>query len=117
MLKQGKVMKYVLGVLIVCALGACTTATKINAVSLGMTKSQVLEAVGTPTSTSASGVTEYLHYRLYESYSHAVNKRSSEFYVRLVDGVVDSFGKKGDFDSTQTPTVRIETDENITINR
>jgi hypothetical protein len=29
---------------------------------------------------------------------------------------VDSYGKVGDFDSTQTPTIRVETDENITIN-
>lgn len=108
-------MKHVFGILVICALAACATAKKINNVALGMTKSQVIEAVGKPTSTSATGSTEYLNYRLYESYNAAYNYASTEFYVRLVDGRVDSYGKKGDFDSTKTPTVRVETEENITI--
>ena len=33
------------------------------------------------------------------------------YYVKLVNGKVESFGEKGDFDSTKTPTVRIEIDE------
>ena len=115
MSKQGTVMKKVLGVLVICALGACTTAHKINNVALGMTKSEVISAIGAPSSSSAAGKTEYLKYRLYESYAHAANHVGTPFFVRLIDGKVDSYGKVGDFDSTQTPTIRVETDENITI--
>ena len=36
---------------------------------------------------------------------------TTPYYVRLVNGRVDSYGRTGDFDSTQTTTIRLETDE------
>ena len=105
-------MKIVLGLLIICAVTACTTTKKMNDVSLGMTKAQVISAMGAPKSTSASGTTEYLNYRLYEGYH---DQYGAEFYVRLVNGRVDSYGKLGDFDSTKDPTISVESNENITV--
>jgi hypothetical protein len=89
----------------------CATSGKINAVSAGMTKKQVIEAMGDPDSVSAQGEAEYLSYFLCYSNCAALiveNRGRDWYYVRLVNGVVESYGKKGDFDSTKTPTTRIE---------
>jgi hypothetical protein len=39
--------------------------------------------------------------------------RPVPYYVRLVNGKVESFGRTGDFDSTKTPTVRLESDQTV----
>ena len=91
----------------------CATATKIGGVQIGMTKQQVIEIMGKPVSVSAKDETEYLNYALYETSDDAFYGLTYPYYVRLVGGKVDSYGRSGDFDSTQTPTVRIETDQNI----
>ena len=35
------------------------------------------------------------------------------YYVRLINGKVESYGRTGDFDSTKTPTVRLESDQTV----
>lgn len=94
---------------------ACATATshKISQVRLGMTKQEVIAAMGQPVSTSAQGIAEYLNYALSETRGEAEWGRTRPYYIRLVNGRVESYGRTGDFDSTKTPTVRIETDEKI----
>ncbi len=69
--------------------------------------------MGPPASTSAKGKTEYLNYSLSETDDQAFYGITKPYYVRIINGRVDSFGRLGDFDSTQKPTVRIETKENI----
>ena len=97
---------------IVILLG-CATAHKISLVRIGMTKEEVIQVMGPPASTSAKENTEYLNYQLSETDDQAFDGITKSYYVRLINGHVDSYGKLGDFDSTQKPTVRIETDENI----
>lgn len=80
-----------------------------------MTKEKVIAAIGNPTSISAKDGTEYLNYRFSETDDHAFYGVTTPYFVRLVNGKVDSYGRTGDFDSTQKPTVRVETDENIKI--
>lgn len=94
-------------------LAGCATAHKISQVKLGMTREQVIKVMGPPASTSAKGSCEYLNYSLSETDDQAFVGITEPYYVRLVDGRVDSYGRLGDFDSTQKPTVRIETDESI----
>jgi hypothetical protein len=89
----------------------CASASKINGVQLGMTKAEVVSVMGQPVSISAQGKAEYLNYSLRESYE--VGSLKMPYYVRLVDGKVESFGRTGDFNSTQVPTVRIENDQTI----
>ena len=92
-------------------LAACATSGKINTVSLGMSKHQVIETMGPPDAVSAQGSAEYLSYNLCASNCAALivqNRVQDWYYVRLVNGNVDSYGRKGDFDSTKTPTTRIE---------
>lgn len=89
-------------ILVVFLVGCATpTSRKMNRLSVGMTKSEVLDAMGRPSSTSAPGKGfEFLRYRLSPPRSVPY-----EYFVRLVDGRVDSYGRMGDFDSTEDPTL------------
>ena len=111
-------MKYLL-LLAVLILSACVapTAYKINSVQIGMSKGEVVALIGVPGSISATGSTEYLNYRFSETEKQAIRGYTSPYYVRLVSGVVDSYGKTGDFDSTQKPSIKIEKDENIRVSQ
>lgn len=88
-------------VLILVALVGCATSHKINKISLGMTKQQVTEALGPPVSTSATSGVEYLNYRFSETDDHAFNGTTTPYFVRIVNGKVDAYGRLGDFDSTK----------------
>jgi hypothetical protein len=67
-------------------------ASRMNDVKLDMTRDQVISAVGTPSSTSAMGNTEFLKYQLCSDWIF-----TDRYYVRLTDGKVDAFGRVGDF--------------------
>ena len=74
-----------------------------------MTKPQVIDVMGSPDNTSAQNGIEYLEY------SHLAYIGHYEyFYVRLVNGKTDSYGKRGDFNSTKSPeqTINIKTSGN-----
>jgi hypothetical protein len=73
-------------------LAGCGTASRLNAVQLGMTRDQVVEVAGTPGSTSQLGNTQYLKYQLINDWIF-----TDRYYVRLTDGRVDAFGRVGDF--------------------
>lgn len=102
--------------IVAISLSACATAHKISKISMGLTKQEVIELMGNPVSTSAQGSVEYLNYALSETDDDAFMGLTRPYYVRIVNGRVESFGRTGDFDSTKTPTVRIETDEKKDIN-
>lgn len=98
-------------VLAVVFLAGCATSGKINSVSVGMTKNQIIDSMGEPDTVSAQGGAEYLNYFLCYSNCGALimeNRGRDWYYVRLINGTVESYGKKGDFDSTKVPTTRIE---------
>jgi hypothetical protein len=98
-----------------CALAllatACATAPKIAKVSMGMTRAEVITAIGPPVSVSAQGAAEYLNYRLSETPDDAFMGILRPYYVRLVNGKVESFGRAGDFDSTKEDTVKVKTED------
>ena len=94
-------------------LAGCATAGKISTVQLGMTKDDVIKVMGKPTSVSAQGGSEYLNYALSETDDDAFRGWTKPYYVRLINGKVESYGRTGDFDSTKTPTVRLESDQTI----
>ncbi len=85
---------HIIGVLVSIAfLFACAGSfQRMNRLKLGMTKQEVIQTVGSPNITSASGHVEYLKYR-----NHAGLFYTDEYYVRLLDGKVDAFGQQGDF--------------------
>lgn len=108
---------------ILCVIGllfvsGCATKKKLNDLEVGMSKQEVINIMGAPDSTSSELKTEYLNYLLYESEYYepgfilrALLGARSDYFVRLVDGRVEAFGKKGDFNSTNPATIRIETKE------
>jgi outer membrane protein assembly factor BamE (lipoprotein component of BamABCDE complex) len=106
----------VAGVALTLILAGCATSGKINKVSNGMTKPEVIAVLGPPDSTSSQGATEYLSYLLCIDNCALLNpnwRTRRNYFVRLINGRVESFGEKGDFDSTKTPTVRIERNDTI----
>ena len=103
-----KINKLLATILLSLILSACATSGKINRISLGMTKAEVIGLMGAPVSTSATDGTEYMNYRLSETSDEAFEGRTTPYFVRIVNGRVDSYGRTGDFDSTQPDTIRIE---------
>jgi len=107
-------MKYLIATLTTILFLSCSaTSNKISGVQLGMTKDDVIRVMGKPTSVSAQGGKEYLNYALSETDYDAAYGRTTPYYVRLINGKVESYGRTGDFDSTKTPTVRLESDQSI----
>jgi len=63
----------------------------MNQLNLDMTKKEVIEAIGEPTSTSAQKNTEYLNCQLSTG-----GVFTNEYYVSLLDGKVVAYGKVED---------------------
>ena len=64
---------------------------------IGMTKQEVFEAIGVPNSISATRITDT---RIVEYLVYGINTgwfSTDKYYVRLVDGKVESYGQRGDF--------------------
>ena len=106
-------MKNICCFLLVLTLLGCAMAQRINDVQVGMTREEVISAIGKPTSISAKDGIKYLNYRFSETIDHAIQGVTIPYYVRLINGRVDSYGRAGDFDSTQKPTVRVDTEESV----
>jgi len=102
--------------------------------NLGMSKAQVIEVMGQPDSAAAQDGQEYLIYTLNRGVGGAraggcaatalftlgaayTNDRCSgvedDYFVRFVSGELESYGRVGDFDSTQVPeaTINVNTNE------
>ncbi len=92
----------------------CATAYKMNNLNLGMTKQEVINVLGIPLSTSAQNGIEYLNYRFTETDEDDWDSIYTPYYVRLIDGRVESYGKLGDFDSTTIPEMKSTVDLNVT---
>jgi hypothetical protein len=67
-------------------------ASKMNQVQLGMTRDQVVGAIGSPSSTSEMEDTTYLKYQLCNDWIF-----TDRYFVRLTNNKVDAFGRVGDF--------------------
>ena len=92
----------------VMVIAGCATAHKMNRLSLGMTKQEVISVMGRPTSTASPGKgQEILRYNLSATADDAYYGITDEYYVRLINGIVNSYGRMGDFDSAKDPTLNI----------
>jgi hypothetical protein len=88
-----KTYRIIIALLLVAFLLGCAGMhQQMNNLKIGMTKQEVIEAIGAPNSTSASGKVEYLKYRIDTGIFY-----SDLYLVRLVDGKVDAYGQRGDF--------------------
>lgn len=97
-------MQKIMVLLLCLGLCGCATAHKINSISLGMSKTDVIKAMGKPVSTSATSGTEFLNYKFAETSDDNFHGILTPYYVCIQDGKVISYGRMGDFDSTKDPT-------------
>ncbi len=72
--------------------GCAASSKRMNKVNLGMSKAEVVEAIGNPKSTSANKDMEYLRYKFMTD-----GLFTADYYVRLQEGKVDAYGRIGDF--------------------
>lgn len=92
------------------ALGCSTThrgfsQPDLTKVRVGMTRQEVVKAMGRPDSVAVQGNTEYLEYG-WDQFMDGVVGSAEWYYVRLIDGQVESYGRKGDFGTTVQPQQR-----------
>jgi hypothetical protein len=78
--------------LVAILFAGCATANKMNLLGLGMTEREVRDIMGTPISVSVTRGVKILNYSLKEPAAGP-----QPYFVRLTNGRVDSFGKRGDF--------------------
>lgn len=127
-------MRILVAVALLFLVGCVTKGTqvKMNSVSVGMTKPEVIDVLGSPDSSAAKDGIEYLRYGLTDGTSGGTaascagagiitlgliyiapqcrGGMEDDFFVRLKEGKVDAYGKIGDFDSTEDPTIKVEVD-------
>ena len=101
--------------IVILFLYGCAGTPKMNRLSVGMTKAEVISVMDRePDSTSAQGGVEYLTYLLWRDFwDRRPGDYSDRFFVRLINGKVESYGKAGDFDSTKVPETKQTIDLNI----
>ena len=76
--------------------GCASSSAKLNRISLGMSREEVVKTLGRPHAVSAQGDVEFLTYNL-------INKGvgdMKEFVVRIQKGSVESFGERVTFGSS-----------------
>jgi len=83
-------MKRFIIILIVVLLVGCATSSRMNKVNIGMSKSEILSVMGTPTSKSAEGNKEVLKYKLYGGGKGVMSPRI--YHIVLENDKVVSFG-------------------------
>jgi len=105
---------FIATVALVLFCGCTGTSARLNKVSLGMTKTEVVGTIGQPDSVSAKGDTEYLIYHWASPKQLFVDENNLDhYYIRLINGKVESYGEKGDFDSTKIPEHKETLDLNL----
>jgi hypothetical protein len=96
-------------IVIVFLAGCIASSTKMNSVSLGMSKEQVISIMGQPATISACsdagpwGTTENLHYLLRDTAGML-----GAFTVKLRGGKVTMFGPQGSFQDDPTLNLNIK---------
>ena len=91
-------------------LTACGTTShygkrpNFSQISMGISQAEVIQILGKPDDMSAIDGTVYLNYIYTPWYDHnGADGNAEHYFVRLVGDKVDSFGRKGDFNTTKDP--------------
>ena len=90
--------------------GCMASTSRLNQISVGMTKQEVASALGDPIIKAAQGNGEVYRYHLRTPEQMMLTGGHDEYYVRFVGDRVESFGRFGDFDSVKNPTVEIRSE-------
>ena len=72
--------------------GCAGSANKLDDLHLGMTREQVIQVMGKPNHVSARENVVFLNYKL-----RSQSLFTDEYFVRITEGKVDLFGRRGDF--------------------
>lgn len=120
--------------LIAVTTGCMSTTKRMNDISLGMTKGDVIEAIGKPDETRAVDGVEYMLYELKKApgagtqtacgvagvltfgiayINPGCQSERVEHFVQLRDGKVTSYGRPGDFNSTKTPESTLNINQRV----
>ena len=83
--------RFILPLLLLVIAGCATNAIRTRDVRVGMTKADVVSVLGKPMSMGADKQSEVMYYRLMEGSINNGDTRT--YFVRLIDGKVDSFGR------------------------
>lgn len=86
-------------------ISSCAYASKMNRLSLGMSKGEVIKLLGEPTSAKAVEGEEILEYRFYTEYWRY---DLDSYWVILENSKVIKYGKAGDWGTVLPETYRIE---------
>jgi hypothetical protein len=93
----------IVSALIAAATLGCADSTALNQVHIGMTRADIIALLGQPDSTSAQANIEYLTY--YLMVNSSTYDRELPYFVRIVDGKVESFGRFASMYDLQTRPV------------
>jgi len=118
---NGGKMKIFIISLVVVLMGCAAAGPKsslMNGVALGMSKAEVIAAMGQPSRISANNNTEYMIYRLvYDVLRHPfgniVREYKSDYFIQIESNRVTKYGRVGDFDSTKNPESTINVNQTI----
>jgi hypothetical protein len=100
-------VKFLSSLLLVALIG-CSSTQKMNNISLGMSKAEVIAVMGSPNSSAGyDGGVEVLKYSLAKNLDEVMLYTASEYFIQLKDGKVTKYGRMGDFDSTKDPTTNV----------
>lgn len=88
-------------------LGCANPSFNINRVQVGLSEDQVFGTLGKPTLAIRQGNVRYLEYETFDQdkwFGVGRKENVQRFFVRLVDGRVESFGDKKYLDPAKIPT-------------
>lgn len=102
--------------LMIVAIACSKPKPSFDKIRPGMDEGQVVSLLGSPQTIANQARIKYLEYESFDRDIWLGSGRKENvqfFFVKLIDGKVDSFGRKGDFDSTKNPTREIKIEEKI----
>lgn len=110
--------RFVALAVVVLVTSCATPSSNLNRLSVGMSKAEVVQILGTPESTRANRAVEFLVFNLRERIARpgeaiAPIGIEEKYFVKLIEGKVESYGRLGDFDSTKPFETKHEIDVNI----
>ena len=89
----------------------CSGKPSLDQLQPGMTEPEVIKRLGKPESVAVQGRLKVYRYHSYWGLEHHDDQW---WFVRFIDGRVESFGHMGDFDSTKPPAPAIVIDHDST---
>ena len=130
--------KYEMKILLIIALlflsGCMSTAKNMNHVSIGMSKSEVISILGEPMETRGTNGIEYTIYNLRTAASagaqagcgvagvytlglaylaEGCQSKNADYFVSFKENKVSSYGRIGDFNSTQKPEATVNVNNTV----